>query len=52
MQRLKKALAAGYGNRAELEHSPDFEALRDREDFKKLLFSGGAAHSHERETQQ
>jgi hypothetical protein len=37
MQWLKKALAAGYSNLPDLEHNPDLDALRDRQDFKKLL---------------
>jgi tetratricopeptide (TPR) repeat protein len=34
---LKKAVAAGYKNAAHMEKDKDLYALRDREDFKKLL---------------
>jgi tetratricopeptide (TPR) repeat protein len=34
---LTKAVVAGYKNRAELEKNKDFDALRERDDFQKLL---------------
>jgi tetratricopeptide (TPR) repeat protein len=34
---LKKAVAAGYKDVAHMEKDKDLDALRDREDFKKLL---------------
>jgi serine/threonine protein kinase len=34
---LKQAVAAGYKNAAHMEKDKDLDALRDREDFKKLL---------------
>jgi hypothetical protein len=34
---LKKAVAAGYRDAAYMENDKDLDALRDREDFKKLL---------------
>jgi hypothetical protein len=34
---LKKAVAAGYKDGAHMEKDKDLDALRDREDFKKLL---------------
>jgi serine/threonine protein kinase/tetratricopeptide (TPR) repeat protein len=34
---LKKAVAAGWKNAAHMEKDKDLDALRDREDFKKLL---------------
>jgi hypothetical protein len=42
---LKKAVAAGYKNAAHMQKDKDFDALRDREDFKKLLaeLAAGAA---------
>ena len=37
MELLQKAVHAGYKNAAHLTKDPDLAALRDREDFKKLL---------------
>src|SRR5262249_16894655 len=37
MVRLKRAVAAGYKNLIPITIDPDFDALRRREDFKKLL---------------
>jgi serine/threonine protein kinase/tetratricopeptide (TPR) repeat protein len=34
---LKQAVAAGYKNAAHMKEDKDLDALRDREDFKKLL---------------
>jgi tetratricopeptide (TPR) repeat protein len=34
---LKQAVAAGYKNAADMEKDTDLDALRDRDDFKKLL---------------
>jgi hypothetical protein len=34
---LKKAVVAGYKDAAHMEKDEDLDALRDREDFKKLL---------------
>jgi eukaryotic-like serine/threonine-protein kinase len=34
---LKQALAAGYKDVARLKRNSDFDALRDRDDFKKLM---------------
>jgi hypothetical protein len=35
MESLKKAIAAGYKNPDEINKESDFDALRDRDDFKK-----------------
>jgi hypothetical protein len=42
---LRKAVAAGYKNAAHMEKDKDLDALREREDFKKLLaeLAAGAA---------
>ena len=45
MEWLKKALAAGYSNLADLEQNPDLEAVRDRDDFKTLLAAEGSQPS-------
>jgi hypothetical protein len=37
MSWLKKAIAAGFKDAANMSHDPDLDALRDRGDFKKLL---------------
>jgi tetratricopeptide (TPR) repeat protein len=37
MEWLKKAAAAGYNDTAQIKKDSDLNALRDREDFKKLL---------------
>ena len=37
MNRLAQAVAAGYKNRAHMEKDNDLDALRGREDFRKLL---------------
>ncbi len=37
MDWFAKAVAAGYGNLARIRQDTDLDALRDREDFKKLL---------------
>jgi hypothetical protein len=37
MERLRKAVAAGYRNAAHMKKDPDLEVLRDRDDFKKLI---------------
>jgi hypothetical protein len=34
---LTKAVAAGYKNAAHMRKDKDLDALREREDFKKLL---------------
>ena len=34
---LTRAVAAGYQNVAEMKEDADLDALRDREDFKKLV---------------
>ena len=34
---LKKAVAAGYHDAAHISKDHDLDALRDRDDFKKLL---------------
>ena len=39
---LKQAVAAGYKDAAHMERDKDLDALRDREDFKKLLAELGA----------
>jgi hypothetical protein len=37
MESLKQAVAAGFKDRALLKKDTDLNALRDREDFKKLV---------------
>jgi hypothetical protein len=37
MARLNKAVATGYNDVAEIKTGKDFDTLRDRTDFKKLL---------------
>jgi hypothetical protein len=37
MARLNKAVAAGYNDVAKIKTGKDFDTLRDRPDFKKLL---------------
>jgi hypothetical protein len=37
MALLKQAVAKGYQNAAHMKQDKDLDALRDREDFKKLL---------------
>ncbi len=37
MARLRQAVAAGYQGGDPLKKDKDFDALRDREDFQKLL---------------
>ena len=37
MEWLKKAVAAGYKDVAQIKKDKDLDALRDREDFKKLV---------------
>jgi hypothetical protein len=37
MDWLKRAVAAGYNDAAHMKKDKDLDALRDREDFKKLL---------------
>ena len=34
---LQKAVAAGFRDARHMTHDPDLDALRGREDFKKLL---------------
>jgi hypothetical protein len=37
MECLKRAVAAGFNNVAQMKRDTDLDALRDREDFKQLL---------------
>jgi hypothetical protein len=37
MASLKRAIAAGYKDAAHMQKDKDLDALRDREDFKKLV---------------
>ena len=37
--KLRQAVAAGYRNAAHMKNDPDLDALRDREDFKRLIAS-------------
>jgi serine/threonine protein kinase len=45
---LKKAVAAGWKDASHLQNDKDLDALRDREDFKKLLAELGAGAANQK----
>jgi serine/threonine protein kinase len=47
MSWLKKAVAAGYKDAAHMQKDKDLDALRDREDFKKLMAELAAGRAKE-----
>jgi eukaryotic-like serine/threonine-protein kinase len=47
MQWLHKAVSAGYANAAQLAQDKDLDALRDREDFQRLLASLDVGQANE-----
>jgi hypothetical protein len=48
MNWLKKAVAAGYNDVAQMKTGKDFDALRDRADFIELLAAPGAKQTKEK----
>ena len=52
MELLHKAVQAGYRNAAHMAKDTDLEALRGRDDFKKLIGGAGEAEPAESETKK